>query len=68
MSSSVAISLYKTICRKIKEGWDAEKFSAYFGVTRRRAQILIEKAVKYECGDRSPHSPYKPYRKEVNSL
>lgn len=61
MSSSVAISLYKTICQKIKEGWNAEKFSAYFGVTRRRAQILIEKAVKYECGERSPHAHQKNF-------
>ena len=55
MSSSIATSLYKFICQKLKEGWDVEKFSAYFGVTRRRAQILIKKAVKYECGDQAPH-------------
>lgn len=67
MSPSVTTSLYKFICQKLKEGWNVEKFSAYFGVTRRRAQILIEQAVKYECGDQAPHTRKNLYRKEVHS-
>ena len=52
MNSSVNVSLYKTICQKIKEGWDAKTFSSYFELTHKKARILIQKVVKYECGDR----------------
>ncbi len=68
MISAITISLYRTICQKLNEGWNAEKLSSYLGVNYKRAQVLIRKAVKYECGDHSPHTPSKTYRKEAHSL